>query len=157
MSQVRWDPFGDVSIFRQQVNRMFEHSLARSEREPVQAHTWTPTVDIYETEREIVLAVEVPGVKPEEIDIQITGDTLTIRGERKLAREDNGRQYMRIERSYGPFQRSFTLGVPINQQQVKAAYRDGLLEITLPKAEEVKPKQVKVEILPADVRQDEVQ
>ncbi len=148
MSLIRWDPFGDMAQLREQVNRLFEQSLAHSGREPGFAQTWSPTVDIVETDAAITLHAELPGMKPEEIDIQITGDTLTLKGERKVQKEEKGRQYVRIERSYGAFQRSFTLGLPIDQGAVKANYRDGVLEITLPKREEVKPKQVKVQVQP---------
>ncbi len=146
MSLGRWDPFADMAQLREQVNRLFDTTLNRSGQEPTAARTWAPVVDIYETVQAIVLHVDLPGVKPEEIDIRITGDTLTLKGERTLAREETEKQYVRIERAYGAFQRSFTLGVPIEQSAVTAAYHDGVLEITLPKAEESKPKQVKVDV-----------
>lgn len=146
MSLIRWDPFADMAQLREQMNRLFEQNLTRYGNEPMATQTWAPAVDIAETENEIVLHVDVAGVKPEEIDIQITGDTLTIKGERNAHTEEKDRRYLRIERSYGAFQRSFTLGLPVDQSQVHAAYKDGVLEVTLPKAEAVKPKQVKVEI-----------
>lgn len=146
MNLVRWDPFADMAQLREQVNRLFEQSLTRSGHEPVSAQTWAPAVDICETEGAFVLRVELPGIKPEDVDIQITADTLTIRGERRFEKEEKGKQYVRVERAYGAFQRSFTLGLPIDQTNVRASYRDGVLEITLPKREEVKPQQVKVEV-----------
>jgi HSP20 family protein len=146
MSLIRWDPFADMAQLREQVNRLFEQNLPRTGHEPMSARTWAPAVDIHETESAIVLEVEMPGIKPEEIDIQIVGDTLTIKGERKMAKEAKEKHYVRIERAYGAFQRSFTLGLPIEQNGVRAACKDGILEITLPKAETVKPKQVRVEV-----------
>lgn len=140
------DPFADMAHLREEVNRLFEQSLSRSGQEPVAAQTWSPAVDIYETEDIIGLRIDAAGIRAEDIDIQISNDTLTVKGERKLEQPTDGKQYMRLERSYGPFQRSFTLGVHIDQQGVHASYRDGVLEITLPKCEEVKPKQVKVEV-----------
>jgi HSP20 family protein len=135
-----------MAQLREQVNRLFEQSLSHAMQEPTSAQTWSPAVDIYETREQIGLRIDASGVKPEAIDIQITDDTLTIRGERKLEKAEDGKQYVRLERSYGPFQRSFTLGVPITQQGVRATYQDGVLEILLPKREETKPKPVKVEV-----------
>jgi len=143
---VRWDPFADMAQLREQVNRLFEQNLARTGREPVSTRTWAPVVDIEETADALVLHAELPGIKPEEIAIQIESDTLTIRGERKLEQEANDRQYVRIERAYGAFMRTFTLGVPVKQAEVKASYHDGVLEIILPKAEEVKPKQIQIQV-----------
>ena len=102
--------------------------------------TWTPAVDVAETEEAIVLHVELPGMKQEEIDIELTGDTLTLRGERKTTTEG----FARIERRSGKFARSFTLATPVQSDKVSAAYRDGILEITLPKSEETKPRKIAV-------------
>lgn len=146
MSSLRWDPFTDMAQLRDQVNRLFEQSLFRAGDEPVSAQTWAPAVDIYETEEVIGLRMDVAGVDTEKVDIQISGDTLTIKGVRTVEKQTDGLRYVRLERSYGPFQRSFTLGVPVDQQGVRASYNDGVLEIILPKREEVKPKQIKVEI-----------
>jgi len=141
---IRWDPSGDLVALRERVNRLFEEQLTRPDRrEPASARTWSPLVDIYDANGEIVMRADLPGLKQEDIDIQLTGDTLTIRGERKL---DDQHNYLRVERPHGVFERSFTLSVPIDQSKVKASYREGVLEIVLPKAEETKPKQVKVEV-----------
>lgn len=105
---------------------------------------WTPAVDVAETEEAIMLHVELPGMKLEEIDIELTGDTLTLRGERQRVREDQKDSFVRIERSFGRFQRSFTLATPVQNDKVSAAYRDGILEITLPKSEETKPRKIAV-------------
>jgi HSP20 family protein len=144
MNFMRWDPFGDLRSLRERVDRLFEESLARSSQQmPAVSQGWSPAVDIRETPEALVVEVELPGMKQEEIDIELTGDTLTIKGERKPL---EGREFLRQERSYGTFQRAFTLGVPIEQSAVKARYRDGLLEITLPKAEAAPPKEVQIEI-----------
>ena len=105
---------------------------------------WNPVVDVAETEEAITLHVELPGMKQEEIDIELTGDTLTIGGERKRVREEQKDNFVRVERSYGRFQRSFTLATPIQSDKVSAAYHDGVLEITLPKSEETKPRKIAV-------------
>jgi len=146
MSLVRWDPFADMAQLRDQVNRLFEQSLTASGREPASMRTWAPAVDIAETADAMMIFADLSGVNADEIGIQMEGDTLTIRGERRAQKDDSGKRFVRIERSYGAFQRSFTLGVPIKQDEVTARYRDGILEITLPKAEEVKPKQIPVQV-----------
>jgi len=144
MNILRWDPFSDMRSLRERIDRLFEESLSHSaRREPVMAQAWAPVVDIHETADALIVEAELPGMKQEEIAIELSGDTLTIKGERRPA---TGREFLRQERNYGAFQRAFTLGVPINQAGVRARYTDGLLEVTLPKAEAARPKQVKIEI-----------
>jgi len=154
MSMIRWDPFDDMNRLWDQVNRLFEQSLERPERAPASPQTWAPAVDILETQAAIILRLELPGIAPKELDIAITDDTLTIKGERKPAANTEGARLLRTERPYGPFQRSFTLGMPINREAVNAGYHDGVLEITLPKKEEVAPKQVKIEVTAGDKPQE---
>ena len=107
---------------------------------------WTPLVDVYETKDGIRLMVELPGVKQEDIEVSIEADNLTLKGERKRETEVKENQYHRIERSYGKFQRSILLPEAVDASRVKATYRDGVLEIQLPKKEEAKPKEIKVEV-----------
>ncbi len=147
MSMIRWDPFADMAQLREQVNRLFEQSLTHSGHEPVTTQSWAPALDIVETADAITLYVELPGIDPAGIDIQMAGDTLTLKGERR-APEEHGRQFIRVERNYGAFQRAFTLGVPIEAAGIHAVYTDGVLEVTLPKREAAKPKQVKIEVQP---------
>lgn len=146
MSLVRWDPFRELEALREDVNRLFQETMARPRRESPAARTWAPPVDVAEDENNIIVKAELPGMKREDIDIELTGDTLTIRGERKFEAEDKKENYVRVERAYGKFQRSFTLGVPVKTNEVKASYKNGLLEIVIPKAEEVKPKKVDVTV-----------
>lgn len=146
MSMVRWDPFADMAHLRDQMNRLFDQNLGRFGADPSATSNWAPVVDIVETENELILHAELPGVKPEDITIKVEGDTLTVRGERRFEKAEKGKQYLRIERAYGTFQRSFTLGLRINQEQIQANYHDGVLEVVLPKAEEMKPKQIKVNV-----------
>ena len=101
-------------------------------------------MDIFEDQNEIVVKAELPGLKQEDIDIELTGDTLTIKGERKFEDTQRKDNYVRVERSYGHFQRSFTIGVPVQHDDVKASYKDGVLEVHLPKSEATKPKKVQV-------------
>jgi HSP20 family protein len=105
-----------------------------------------PAVDIYETPDSLVLKAELPGVSRENIDIQVRDNTLTLKGERRFEREVKDENYLRIERAYGSFQRAFGLPTLIQQDKIKAVFKDGVLEVTMPKAEEVKPKQVKIEV-----------
>jgi HSP20 family protein len=144
---VRFDPFDDVLRLQREVNRLFEDNTrggSRSNAEMTSTRSWSPAVDIFEDQNEIVVKAELPGLKQEDIDIELTGDTLTIRGERKfedMQRRDN---YVRVERAYGTFQRSFTIGVPVKHEGVTASYKDGILEVHLPKSDETKPKKVQV-------------
>ncbi len=146
MSLARWDPFRELEALQENVNRLFEESIVRPRRESRADRVWTPPVDVAEDEEKVVVKAELPGMKREDIDIELSGDTLTIRGERKLENEERKEDYVRVERAYGRFQRSFTIGVPVKSDEVKASYKDGLLEITIPKSEEVKPKKVDVAI-----------
>jgi HSP20 family protein len=146
MAIVRWDPFRDLLSMQERMNRLFDESFSRRrEDEPMGMTTWSPAVDIYETENTIVVKAELPGLTKEEIDVQIHDGILTLKGERKFEKEVKEENYHRIERAYGGFQRSFSLPTSIEEDKIKAAFKDGVLEVILPKAEAVKPKQIKVE------------
>jgi HSP20 family protein len=153
-SVVRFDPFRELDRLQNEVNRLFEgYNGSPSETRsgssamtPFAGRMWSPSVDVAENENEIVLHAELPGLKQEDIDIELTGDTLTLRGERKFENEDRRDNFVRVERSYGRFQRSFTLGVPVQGDKVTASYRDGILEVHLPKSEETKPRKVQVTV-----------
>jgi HSP20 family protein len=151
MGIVRFDPFRELDRLQSEMNRLFEGYAGSPERASSNAgalaqggRLWSPAVDVAENANEIVLRAEIPGMKQDEIDIELTGDTLTLRGERKFENEERKENFVRVERSYGRFQRSFTLGVPIQNDKVTATYRDGILEIHLPKSEETKPRKVTV-------------
>jgi len=136
----RWDPFRDLSVLQEKINKIFNET-GRSETASVR--TWAPAVDILETDTNLIVRAELPGMKQDDINIEVTSESLAIRGERKID-EASKDQFLRAERPYGPFQRSFTIGVPVQHDQVKATYRDGVLEIMIPKAEEVKPKKIEI-------------
>jgi HSP20 family protein len=147
MAVVKWDPFRDLISIQDRMNRLFEQTLSRSRAEEgVSATTWTPAVDIYETAETIVMKAELPGVAREDIQIQINENTLMLKGERRFAKDVHEENYLRIERAYGSFHRSFTLPASVQQDKIRALFRDGVLELTLPKAEESKPKRVSIEI-----------
>ncbi len=146
---VRFDPFEDMARLQREVNRLFETNergsgLVRGTAEHASTRIWAPAVDIAEDQNEIVVKAELPGLKQEDIDIELTGDTLTIKGERKFDDTERKDSYVRIERAYGAFQRSFTIGVPVQNEAVSASYKDGVLEVHLPKSEATKPKKVVV-------------
>jgi len=145
MSISRWDPFRELEALRENVNRLVQES-AGSRREQSLTRAWAPLVDVMEDEDKIVVKADLPGMKKENIDIELTGDTLTIKGERKFEDEEKKDNYVRVERAYGQFMRSFTIGVPVNASEIKASYKDGTLEVTIPKAEEIKPKKVEVAV-----------
>jgi len=149
MAILRWDPFRDLVSIQERMNRLFDQTLARTrgeEEEGIATSTWMPSVDIYETPDRVVLKAELPGLTREDIDINVRNNTLTLRGERKFEKEVKEENYLRIERAYGSFQRSFTLPATIQQDKIKAVFTDGVLEVSLPKAEEARPKQVKIDV-----------
>jgi HSP20 family protein len=136
----RWDPFKELEALQERVNRVFQERMGGA---TAGTRNWAPVVDAYEDESSIVLRVELPGMKKEDIDIEVMEDALTIRGERKFEQTEK-QNYVRVERPYGPFERTFAINVPVKTGEITASYKDGLLEITLPKAEETKPKKVEV-------------
>jgi len=142
---VRWEPFRDLISLREAMDRLFEESFVRPRAgwlAPLGAESLA--LDVYETDQDVVVKSSVPGVKPEDIDITITGDTLTIKGETKAEEKVEKANYIRQERRYGAFSRSVTLPTSIVAEQAKAEFEHGVLTLTLPKAEEVKPKSIKV-------------
>ena len=148
MALIRWDPFREMSSLQERMNRLMSDYRTRSpfgEEEMAQG-SWIPAVDIYETKESIVLNVELPGVTKEDIALEVKDSTLTIKGEKKLEKNVTEENFHRMERSYGSFTRAFTLPSTVQQDKVKAKFRDGILEIMLPKAEEAKPKQIKVDV-----------
>jgi HSP20 family protein len=143
MAIVRYDPFDTefstpIRLFQDAVNRLFS--------EPAAARPWAPSVDIKETEDELVVKADLPDIDMKDVDIQIEHDTLTMRGERKFEKADKGQGYHRIERSYGQFVRCFSLPETVDTEKVKADYKKGVLTVTLPKKEVAKPRSVKVQV-----------
>lgn len=149
MALVKWDPFKDLLSIQDRMNRLFDETLTRTGRgegEELAMGVWSPAVDIYETEESIVLKAEIPGIDKKEVSIEVKDNMLILKGERKFEKEIKEENYHRMERAYGSFQRTFTLPNIIKKENVKAKYKDGILEITLPKVKEAKPKHVKVEV-----------
>ena len=140
----RWDSFRGTSP-DSQLNRLFSDFFGRATQEQTLT-TWAPAVDIYEGENELVVKADLPDVKPEELDIRVENNILTIRGERKFEKKVDEKNYLRVERAYGSFARSFSLANTVNTDAIKADYKDGVLTLSVPKREEAKPKQIKVNV-----------
>ena len=126
--------------------RAFEDAFSRMLNEPQGNRPWAPAVDIYETENELVLKADIPDVELNDIDVRVENQTLTIAGERKFNRQDSGKGYHRIERSYGNFVRSFAVPNTFDTEKISAEFKNGVLSVTLPKKEAAKPRQIKVEV-----------
>ena len=145
MAIIRWDPFRDLISIREKMNRLFEDAVtARGDDKDMVSSSWTPSVDIYESENDLVLKAELPGIEDKDIEIKIEDNTLTLKGERNLEKEVKEDNHHRIERSYGSFFRSFSLPHYIDQDKIKAEHEDGILKITMAKKPELKPRKVKV-------------
>ncbi|HTO10322.1 MAG TPA: Hsp20/alpha crystallin family protein [Candidatus Binatia bacterium] len=143
----RWEPFRNVSDIQGEVNRLFDTFLGRPVGSAPVTRAWLPAVDMHETNDDLVLTVEVPGVREKDVTVSITGDLLSIKGERRWDDQTTDQQYLHTERVYGQFERLVQLPMAVQAEKVKATYRDGVLQITLPKAEELKPRQIKIDIL----------
>jgi HSP20 family protein len=141
----QFQPFRGVSTLQEQINRLFNESFDRSSEEG-NLTTWAPAVDILETEQNLVVKADLPDIKPEELDIRVENNILTIRGERKFEKKVNENNYLRVERSYGSFSRSFSLANTVNTEAIQADYKNGVLTLSIPKREEAKPKQIKVRV-----------
>jgi len=143
----RWDPFREFSTLQDRMNRLFRDSFGNEGREEVLTTTgFAPRADVYEDEHSITLKIEVPGVEEKDIDVRVENNTLTVHGERKFEKEEKEENYLRVERSYGSFTRSFTLPNTVDTADVTADYDKGVLKIKLAKRAEAKPKQIKVNV-----------
>src|SRR5438270_3033279 len=140
----RWEPFRGSSS-ENQLNRLFSDFFGRASQEQ-NLTSWAPAVDIYEGEHELVVKADLPDIRPEELDIRVENNILTIRGERKFEKKVDEKNYLRVERAYGSFARSFTLANSVNSDAIKADYQNGVLTLTIPKKEEAKPKQIKINV-----------
>jgi HSP20 family protein len=141
----QFQPFRGVSTLQDQINRLFSETFDRSSEE-ANLTPWAPAVDIYETEQSLVVKADLPDIKPEELDIRVENNILTIRGERKFENKVNENNYLRVERSYGSFSRSFSLASTVDTAAIQADYKHGVLTLSIPKREEAKPKQIKVRV-----------
>jgi HSP20 family protein len=154
MSLIRWNPARELATWpsdlfgiQREMNRMFDNVFRFDFRnEDTAFSNWTPAVDISEHDDAYVVKVELPGVNKDDVKITVESNILTIRGEKKQEKETKKENYHRVERTYGAFERSFTLPTTVKNDKIDAAYKDGVLQIALPKAEEAKPKQIEVKV-----------
>jgi len=140
----RFEPFRGASTLQDQLNRVFNDVFERAGESNLTS--WAPAVDIFETEHELVVKADLPDVDPKDLDIRVENNILTIRGERKFEKKVSEDKYLRVERAYGSFSRSFSLANTVNAEAIKADYQNGVLTLTIPKREEAKPKQIKVNV-----------
>jgi len=152
MAIERWRPWDEFREMERMMDEMMRRPLPAWRRPltwwrvPTEEMAWTPAVEMYDKEDKVIVRAELPGMKKEELDISVLGDTLTIKGERKAKSEVKGEDYYRCELCYGKFSRSVALPAAVDAGKVEANYENGILEITLPKAEEAKPKKVEVKV-----------
>ncbi len=144
---IQRDRFNDWRGIQEDVNRIFNATFSQTEEEQsMEKMNWAPQVDIYEGEQSIVLEADLPGVKASDFSLSLENNILTLRGERRLEKDVKGDRYHRIERHYGRFTRTFNLPSTVNVEKVAAELRDGVLRVTLPKREEVRSRQIQVEV-----------
>jgi HSP20 family protein len=138
----------DLAGIQDKMNQIFEDTFTRTRGrdEAMTGGMWTPAVDIYETDSSVVVKAELPGVQKEAVGVEVKDGVLSLRGERKYEKEVKEENFHRIERSYGTFHRAFSLPTTVDQDKISAVMRDGVLEVTLPKKEAAKPKQISVTV-----------
>jgi HSP20 family protein len=147
MAIVRWRPFRDSVSIQDEVSRLFEDFF---DRRPARTEwtdgVWSPSVDLSEDKDNVIVKAEMPGMKKDDVKISVQDNVLTLRGEKKQEKEEKGANYHRVERSHGSFCRSFQLPTPVKTDKIKATYKDGVLNVSLPKTEEVKPKEIEITV-----------
>ncbi|MBW2606820.1 MAG: Hsp20/alpha crystallin family protein [Deltaproteobacteria bacterium] len=148
MTIVKWDPFRNVAALQDRINRIFDESFSRTAdlEDDISMSAWKPSVDIYETDEAIILKAELPGIKKEDVSVEVKDNILTLKGERAEEKEIKEKNYYRKERAFGTFNRAFNLQHRIQPDKIKARFKDGVLEIEIPKPEEEKPKQITVKV-----------
>lgn len=157
MAVMRWRPFGqvlepwaggrDFGDIQVEVNQLFDRFFGRSAVTGGAERAWAPTVDMYETKDELVVKADLPGMSEKDVHVSITGDLMSIKGHRTEAQDVKPEQYLRAERWTGRVERIFQLPIPVQADKVRASYREGVLTVTLPKVEAVKPKEIKIDVL----------
>lgn len=148
MSVIRWDPFKNINTLQERINRLFEDAFPRTTgaEEDLSVCAWRPLVDIYETDDGVVIQVDLPGVRKEDVSVEVKNNILTIQGHRAVETTVDEDRYYRRERSCGTFQRSFTMRSAVSPESIKAGFKNGVLTVQIPKPEEEKPKKISVSI-----------
>jgi HSP20 family protein len=147
MSLVRWAPFRELEDMQSRLNRLFDDAASpRIEREALSFAGWSPAVDVQETDQEYVIKADLPDVQKEDVKVALLDGTLTIEGERQQEKEENGRKFHKIEREYGRFLRRFSLPAEVDAGKVQAEFKNGVLNVHLPKSVTAKPKAIEVKV-----------
>ena len=146
MTLIRRDVANELRSLQHDFNRFFGTAFPRFNEEGLVRGSWNPTVDIYENSDALTIEADLPGLKPGDFELSVENNTLTLRGERQFEKKSEGDNYHRVERSYGSFTRSFTLPATVKVEDVQAEFKDGVLRVTLPKREEVKPRQIQIAV-----------
>ena len=142
-----WKPFRELERVRREMDRLWDSFFEEGpKRRGEEAGEWLPSLDVAETENDIVVRAEIPGIDPKDIDISLANDLLTIKGEKKQEKEEKEENYHLIERSYGSFSRSVRLPGEVRSDKISASYKNGILKVTLPKSEEAKKKEIKIKV-----------
>jgi HSP20 family protein len=144
MNIIKYDPFREMRSLQDEVNRLFASSFSRGDDNELARGAWSPQVDIFENQNEIVLEAELPGMKAEDVNISIENNVLTLHGERKFEKKAEGDNFHRVERSYGSFTRSFTLPPTVSSENANAEFENGVLRLKLAKREEAKPRRIEI-------------
>lgn len=142
-------PFREIELLQDEMNKLFDFSLSRffgNGRDSLFQNNWGPAIDVYESDDDFLVKADLPGMEKGDIDISIHDGTLIIKGEKKLEKEYKDKSYVRAERYHGSFSRSIDLPSDVEPDKIKASYKNGVLELLIPKKEEAKPKQIKVEV-----------
>ncbi len=147
MAIVRWKPFRDMVSIQDEMNKLFDDFFGRPVARPDWTEgVWSPSVDVSEDKDNVVIKAEMPGMNKDDVKISIQDNVLTLKGEKRQEKEEKDKNYHRIERSYGSLCRSFQLPTSVKSDKIRANYKDGVLSVTLPKTEEVKPKEIPINI-----------
>ncbi|MCS6874533.1 MAG: Hsp20/alpha crystallin family protein [Pyrinomonadaceae bacterium] len=144
MTLIKYDPIREIRNLQEEMNRLFASAFSRTFDDELMSGAWTPNVDIYENKDQVVLEAELPGMKPEDVNISIENNVLTIQGERKFEKKEESDNYHRIERRYGSFTRSFTLPPTVDTERINAEFDNGVLRLTMAKREEAKPRRIEI-------------
>lgn len=148
MNLTKWDPLSELEAMSSHLNRIFGRPAlpGAAAHDMLKMADWTPSVDISETDKEFVIKAEIPGVKKEDVKVTIESGMLTIKGERKMEKEEKGKKFHRVERSYGSFVRSFRIPDGVDESKVKAEFKDGVMNVALPKSEKAKSKALEIPV-----------
>lgn len=146
MAITRWQPFRELNSLQERMNRLFEDFLGERNQLEGPATGWAPAVDICEDSEKVVLKADLPGIDEKDISLDVDGNRLTLKGERRMEKETQEENYHRVERAYGQFVRSFTLPNTVDVENIKASFKNGVLEVSLPKKEEIKPKHISIAV-----------